>query len=192
MAQGSRRFVRSLPNILTGLRLCLAPLAAWLIYHHRFDEAFAVFLIAGITDALDGWIARRFDARTRLGAWLDPAADKALLVGAFALAAWVGIAPVWLAVLAIGRDVAIALAVAVGQALRRRMESDPLMISKINTVTQIVYILWTIGSHGLIPLPHGDISWVDHGFEIVTAAAVAASWGAYLARWLRLMQGRPR
>ena len=97
----------NLPNLITLARLLAVPLAVWLILDERYALAFWVFVGAGISDALDGYIAKRFDSRTRLGALLDPAADKALLAGVYVTLAIAGQLPDWLVFLVVFRDVLI-------------------------------------------------------------------------------------
>jgi len=89
------RWIANLPNLITVVRLLLAPLAIDMILSRRFAEAFAIFVIAGVSDAIDGAIARRFDLASELGAYLDPLADKALLIGVYVSLAALAIAPPW-------------------------------------------------------------------------------------------------
>lgn len=124
------------PNALSLLRLFLVPFTVGLIAIGLWTPAFWLFVTAGITDALDGMLARIFHARTLLGSWLDPLADKFLLVGIYVTLSIIDHLPLWLVVLVVLRDVAIllyALAdIVVGQLPRR-----PILISKINTAAQI-------------------------------------------------------
>ena len=88
--------MRHVPNILTGLRLASVPLTVWLLLDGRVSLAFWLFIAAGVTDAVDGAIARLFDARTPLGQWLDPLADKVLLVSVYVVLGLAGALPLWL------------------------------------------------------------------------------------------------
>ena len=106
-----RKLFASLPNLITLARLLLAPLAVLMIVSQRFPEAFAVFLVAGASDAVDGFIAKRFDLRTELGAYLDPLADKALLVSIYVTLAVVGELPAAIAIIVVSRDLMILIAV---------------------------------------------------------------------------------
>ena len=176
----------TIPNLITFGRLLAVPLAVWLILDERYEAAFWVFIAAGISDALDGYIAKRFDSRSRLGALLDPAADKALLTGVYVALALAGTLPAWLVFLVVLRDglIVIGFLLIYATAVPRRFE--PLYISKINTLLQIALIGFVLGNFGL------DI---DTGFAIpLLTAAVAVttvvSGFSYLVRWA-LILARP-
>jgi cardiolipin synthase len=127
----------SLPNMITLLRLCAVPAAVWLIIKGRLDLAFWVFVGAGLSDALDGWIARRWNLRSALGELLDPVADKALLVSVYVTLAMIGVLPDWLAILVVFRDVLIVGGVVVFYLLGTPRPIEPILISKANTALQI-------------------------------------------------------
>jgi cardiolipin synthase (CMP-forming) len=129
----------NLANIVTFFRLCAVPLAFWLVLDHRIDMAFWLFVAAGLSDALDGWLARRFGGNA-VGAVMDPVADKALLVTMYITLAAVGVLPAWLAILVVFRDILIVGGFAVLSMLRHTVHVDPLYVSKLNTVLQIVLI----------------------------------------------------
>ena len=96
----------NLANVVTFVRLCAVPLAFWLVLVHRIDEAFLLFVAAGLSDALDGWLARRYGGNA-VGALIDPVADKALLVTMYITLAAIGVLPAWLAILVVFRDLLI-------------------------------------------------------------------------------------
>ncbi len=127
----------TLPNLITLGRLCAVPAAIWLMLQHRLDVAFLVFIGAGISDALDGWIARVWNARSMLGAVLDPVADKALLVSVYVTLAAIGVLPDWLAILVVFRDLLIVGGVLVLWAIGLPPRIKPIFISKANTAIQI-------------------------------------------------------
>jgi cardiolipin synthase (CMP-forming) len=175
----------NLPNLITLARLLSVPLAIWLILGQRYGVAFWVFVGAGISDALDGYIAKRWNRRTRLGALLDPAADKALLTGVYVTLALVGQLPPWLVFLVILRDFLIVLGYVVIRTTASRIRLDPLYISKINTLVQIFLVGFVLARLGL---------GVEAGVEttlLIYAAAVTTVWSglAYLARCTRLLSG---
>ncbi|HEY4254274.1 MAG TPA: CDP-alcohol phosphatidyltransferase family protein [Roseomonas sp.] len=127
----------TLPNIITMARLCAVPAAVWLILQHRLDIAFLVFAAAGISDAIDGWLARVRNARSALGAILDPVADKTLLVSVYVTLAAIGALPDWLAILVVFRDAVIVGGYLVLWLAGLRLHIQPLLISKVNTAAQI-------------------------------------------------------
>jgi cardiolipin synthase len=127
----------TLPNLITFARLCAVPAAVWLMLQHRLDIAFMVFVGAGLSDAVDGWLARIRNERSRLGALLDPVADKALLVSVYVTLAAINVLPDWLAILVVFRDLLIVGGVILLWVLGVPARIRPLMISKANTVAQI-------------------------------------------------------
>ena len=130
-------------NQLTLLRVLLIPAFVILVVYGELGWALAVFITAGLTDALDGLIARRSGQRTSLGAWLDPMADKLLLVTTFVVLTWPGLGlanrlPIWLTVLVISRDVLIVLTVAIINLAVGQRTFQPSVFGKIATATYIV------------------------------------------------------
>jgi cardiolipin synthase (CMP-forming) len=136
--------LRQAPNILSALRLIAAPIAAWLIWHHNDWAALGVFVAAGVSDAADGFLAKRFGLASRFGAWLDPVADKLLMLASFLTLTAVGAVPLWLTGLVIGRDVAIVAGVLLAKALEMPLEVKPLIVGKASTVVQVIYVALTL------------------------------------------------
>lgn len=167
--------VRHVPNVLTVLRLISVPLIVGLMARDLWGGAFWLFVGAGLTDAVDGTIARMFDAKTRLGMWLDPLADKALLVSVYVVLAAAGLLPLWLVVLVALRDVLIVL-YALVYLLAGTFAGTPLFISKINTAAQLALAALVLAHQGL---DWGRPALVDI-FVIVVAATTTASGTAYL------------
>ena len=132
--------LRQAPNILSALRLLAAPVAAVLILDGVDFVAVCVFVAAGLSDALDGYLAKRFALTSRFGAWLDPAADKLLMLASFVTLTMVGAVPLWLTALVIGRDVAIVLGVGLAKLLEAPLRIAPLTIGIASTVVQVVYV----------------------------------------------------
>jgi cardiolipin synthase len=177
---GFTRLEFNLPNLITLARLLCVPLAIWLILEARYGVAFWVFVAAGISDALDGYIAKRFDQRTPLGALLDPIADKALLAGVYITLGLADQLPHWLVILVVLRDLLI-----VGGYLliQGTAAPQPLFISKVNTLVQIALIGFVLARLGL---------GIDEGWLtslLVGAAAVTTVWSglSYLARCVRIL-----
>ena len=129
------------PNLLTILRLALVPAFIVLIYEQDYTNALFVFLVAGITDGADGFIAKRYDCETRLGALLDPVADKCLLISAYAMLTYSGAIPFWLTVTVIFRDVLILGGYIIVLATYEESKTPPTRTSKLNTLMQIILVL---------------------------------------------------
>ena len=129
-----------MPNVITFARLCAVPVAVWGVMEHRFALAFYLFLAAGLSDAVDGWLARRNGGGNTVGALLDPVADKALLVTMYVTLAAVDVLPDWLAILVVFRDVVIVGGFVVLSLLGQPVMIRPLYVSKLNTVFQIVLV----------------------------------------------------
>lgn len=136
--------LRQAPNILSALRLVAAPYAAWLILNQQDFTALCVFGFAALSDALDGFLAKKFNLSSRFGAWLDPAADKLLMVLSFITLTLVHAVPVWVTALVIGRDVAIVLGILVARLLSAPLHVAPLTVGKISTVVQALYVLMVL------------------------------------------------
>lgn len=171
----------TLPNLITLARLCAVPAAVWLILQARFDAAFVVFVAAGVSDGLDGWLARARNARSVIGAMLDPVADKALLVSVYVTLAAVGVLPSWLAILVVFRDVLILGGIVFLWVLGRPPAIRPLFVSKANTALQIVLAGAALAGAGF-GLPEG---WWLEGLMAATALATVASGVAYVAQTAR-------
>lgn len=138
------RLLIHLPNLMTSLRLVAAPFLALLVLDGRFEAALVIFAAAGASDAMDGYLAKRFGLMTTLGRFLDPAADKLLMLASFVVLVAIGAAPVWLAAVVIGRDMLIVLGAALAWALDLPVRIAPLPLGKISTALQILYIGTTL------------------------------------------------
>jgi cardiolipin synthase (CMP-forming) len=174
------------PNAITIARLLAAPLVFWLIVERHMTLAFWLFIAAGLSDGVDGAIARAFSVRSRFGAWLDPIADKALLVGAFVALGLTGLLPLWLVALAVVRDLVIMGGVATLTLLREKLTMQPLVISKLNTLCQIVLASLVLAVQGL---GAGMDMWIGPAI-LVTGLINLASLIAYLLRGNLLLRTR--
>lgn len=132
--------LRTAPNLLTLLRICIAPFLVAAILEHRFKLGFILFVAAGLTDAFDGLLARALKQRTILGQYLDPVADKLLLSTLFLVLLHEGLMPVRVTVLVFGRDVGILLVSAILYAVAGRRDFQPSIFGKINTVAQVLAV----------------------------------------------------
>jgi cardiolipin synthase len=178
--------VSIIPNCVSLLRIAAAPIVVWLLLQERPGEAFWVFLFAGFTDLVDGWLAKRLHAHSEFGARLDPLADK-LLVGTVYLAlGWLGQIPLWLVALVVARDIMIMAGLGVLLACRRPVHARPLMVSKINTALQLALVVAVLAAHAL-PLPEEPSQMVTGALVMATAITTLVSWVAYGLEWVRLM-----
>ncbi len=173
----------NVPNVITVFRIFLVPVVIWLIISDQMKLAFFVFAAAGATDALDGFLAKRFGWRTELGAYLDPLADKLLLVSIYIVLGLAGHLPVWLVIAVVSRDLLIVGAFLLTWILDRPLEVRPLLISKANTASQIVLaalVLVNVGfALGWLLLIQ-QLVWITGALTILSAAF-------YLVAWLRQM-----
>lgn len=171
---------RHLPNVISALRIALvAPLLATILFE-RYELALVIAAIAGISDGVDGWLARRFHWQSRLGSMLDPIADKLMLVGCMIVLGWLDEVPRWLVILVVARDAVIALGVLAWHRVLRNFEAHPSWLSKTTTLAQILFVLWVLadrafGWHAGMTVP----VWV-------VAVLTAASGVDYVVRWGRL------
>jgi cardiolipin synthase (CMP-forming) len=173
----------SIPNLITLARILLVPILVWAIISGEMGLAFLLFLAAGISDAVDGFLAKRFGMATELGAYLDPLADKVLIVSIYVALGITGALPAWLVILVVSRDIMIVGAVILSWLVDRPVAMKPLVVSKLNTAAQIVFATLKLASLAL-------------GFNAEPALTVAMglvviltllSIGFYLREWMRHM-----
>lgn len=146
------------------LRIVLIAPILWLIVLGRYDQSLVLFFLAGFSDGLDGYLAKRFDWHTRLGAMLDPVADKLLVAGTFITLAWTGHVPVWLAAVVVFRDIVIIGGAALYSLFVAPVEGEPTRISKLNTGLELLFILFVLSRAGF--------SWPAEITIVVLGAAV--------------------
>ena len=175
----------TIPNLITIGRLFLVPLVIVMIINANWDAAFILFVVAGISDAVDGFLAKRCGMASELGAWLDPVADKALIVSIYITLAVVGAVPVWLVVLVVARDLMIVAAVILSWLLDKPLTIAPIVVSKLNTAAQIGFAALALGSRAF----GIELGSVAMACELLVALLTVASMTAYLAFWLRHMAG---
>jgi len=133
--------MKSIPNILTLARIGLVPWLIVLLQEQQFLASLVVFIVAGVTDALDGYIAKRYDAQTQLGSILDPLADKALLVSSYIMLSIMELIPFWLVVVVVFRDIVIVSGYLIMVVFFGSQKMHPLLVSKLNTFMQIFFIV---------------------------------------------------
>ncbi len=173
----------SIPNLITLGRILLVPVVVWAIVSGAMLTAFALFLVAGVSDAVDGYLAKRFKMTSELGAYLDPLADKALIVSIYVTLGIAGNIPRWLVILVVSRDIMIVGAVMLSWLIGSPLKVKPLVVSKLNTAAQIVFACVLLGSLGL-NVDASDLIIVLMG---LVAALTLLSIAAYLAEWIRHM-----
>jgi len=181
----------SLPNLLSLSRVLLTPVFVVLTVQGKTWPAFWVFVVAGATDALDGFAARTLKKKSTLGLWLDPLGDKVLLTAAFVVLTVPTLAqpttlPLWLTVLCIGRDVAIALSALIIIALRGVQTFKPTLVGKASTICQVflIYIVLFLNATGRT---HGVLRWLFY----LAAVLAAISWVQYGFRGVNILRRGP-
>ncbi len=173
----------NLPNLISLARLVSTPVVVWLILTDAMAPAFWVFSIAAISDAVDGFVAKRFDSETVLGAYLDALADKALLVSVYVVLGALGQLPLWLVLLVVFRDLLIVGGALLLWLLARSFRIKPLLVSKVNTVAQIVLAVTVLGRLGFDLTVEG----VELVQIYVVAATALASGASYIMGWMRII-----
>lgn len=170
-----------IPNAISLMRIFLIAPIIMLFVYGEFGWALALFVIASLSDGLDGYIAKKYDWNTRLGAFLDPAGDKLLVAWSFGTLAFLGQIPVWLAVIVILRDVLIVAGSFMYHYLVRRLEGDPTVISKLNTGLEFAFLIAVMSKAGF--------GWPDDITITVLGAAVLVtvviSGYDYVSNWIR-------
>lgn len=169
------------PNLITLARLILVPVIIYLIGAGAFAAAFWVFVAAGISDGVDGFIAKRFGYTTTLGAYLDPVADKALLVSIYVSLGMQDVIPNWLVILVVSRDILIVGAVLISWLIGFAVTMRPLMVSKVNTTVQIAYAAAVLAAAGFA-LDLDDIMVLG---AYLTGITTVLSGASYLVDWVR-------
>ncbi len=183
-SQGTERPL-NIPNFITVGRVILVPVVFWLLVSGRVQAAFYTFVVAGISDAVDGYLAKRFGWTTELGAYLDPLADKLLLVSIFVAMGVMGEMPSWLVIGVVTRDIMIIAAVMVSWLMDNPVRIRPLAVSKANTAAQLVLASTVLADVGF-DLGLGTLRSI---LVWTTAVLTLASLAAYMRAWLQHMTG---
>ena len=173
----------NVPNLITLARIMAVPVVVWAIASGEMLIAFALFVAAGISDAVDGFIAKRFDMVSELGAYLDPLADKALIVSIYVALGISEAVPRWLVILVVSRDIMIVGAVMLSWLVDKPVSVRPLLVSKLNTAAQILFAGLVLGSLGL----RFDPGWLLPATMAVVASLTLLSIAAYVRDWVRHM-----
>ncbi|HET7716447.1 MAG TPA: CDP-alcohol phosphatidyltransferase family protein [Bauldia sp.] len=173
----------TIPNLITIGRLFLVPFTVWLIVQGDTVTAFWIFILAGVSDAVDGFIARQFNLRSELGAYLDPLADKLLLVSIYITFATLAEIPLWITILIVSRDILIVGAVMLAGMLGHPVEMRPRIISKANTAAQIVLAGLVLGDLAFSP----DLSMLRNVMVVLVGLLTVGSTLVYAVDWVRHM-----
>ena len=172
---------RDIPNVITLFRFVLIIPVAVALLADRMDIALILFAVAGFSDGLDGFLARQFGWRSKLGAIMDPLADKALMVTTIIILGLLGLIPWWLVALMVLRDVIILVGAVSYFRLNGKIEMDPSVLSKLNTFLQISLVIALLWNAGFTPLSE----WLLHGLIIIVTASTVLSGADYVIRWSR-------
>jgi cardiolipin synthase len=157
----------------------------WAIAAGEMKIAFLLFLLAGLSDLVDGYLAKRFNMATELGAYLDPLADKALIVSVYVTLGIAGAIPQWLVILVVSRDIMIVTAVILSWLVNKPVTLKPHMVSKLNTVAQILLALVVLASLAF----EFEGTLVIQGLTALVAILTLASVVLYIGEWVRHMNG---
>jgi len=184
------RELRTLPNLLTLSRILLVPVFLWMMLEKKPVEAFLIFLLAGLTDVLDGLAARLWHQKSKLGLWLDPAADKVLLTAAFVVLSLPGLSkpnaiPLWVVFIVIGRNVLIAIAALLLMRLKGQKAFYPTLLGKVSTVCQVLTVLVVLIFNTL-----GRTSFILSWLYDATLAATILSGVQYACKAFRLVKNK--
>ena len=171
----------NLPNLITIARILMVPVIVWAIGSGEMLFAFILFLVAGLSDAIDGFLAKRLGMTTEFGSYLDPLADKALIVSIYVTLGIVEALPRWLVILVVSRDIMIVAAIILSWLVDKPVTVKPLVVSKANTAAQIILATLVLASLGL----GFKFAWViDVGIAVV-AVLTLLSVAAYVREWVR-------
>ncbi len=173
----------TIPNLITIMRFLMVPAVVYALLLGQMMPAFIIFILAGVSDGVDGFVARHFNQQSELGAYLDPIADKLLLVCVFIMLAVLGHLPQWLAILAVSRDVLIIMAVILSSVMGKPVSMNPLFVSKANTAFQIALVGVVLAELAF------DIIFGELHVILVYCVAVLTvlSAAAYLKVWIEHM-----
>jgi cardiolipin synthase (CMP-forming) len=179
--------VRHIPNLICLIRIALVWPVAVALESHQFLTALCLFVIAGLSDALDGYLAKHFKWQSELGKFLDPLADKLLLVTVFVEAAWLGLAPWWLTAAVVARDVLIGLGAFVFRLWFGPLHGQPIVSSKINTLAQLGYVTLMLVNAAIGFPPHEMLDVL----AFLVFASTVISGASYMAIFTRRALAAP-
>lgn len=185
--------LRDIPNIISLLRILLVLPVVWLLLNREYSWALMLFFIAGISDGIDGYLAKRNNWQSRLGSILDPLADKLLLISSYMTLGWLGNIPMWLVFFVLLRDLVIIIGAVAYHVRFGEFEMTPTVISKINTFFQILLVLAVVFSLGLYALPGHTLEYLSYAVlatTLLSGADYVWVWGQKALRVLRNSRSR--
>lgn len=177
--------VFNLPNLLTTLRVIAAPLLAWALVGRQFELAFWVFVAAAVTDALDGWIARRFHLLTAYGAVMDPLADKLVTLVCVVLLTWLGVVPLWLTLALVVRDTVIVGGAFAYQRAFGEVHIQPTWLGKLHTLVAFALFALVLaeGARYLeLAVWRDALFWLVFAFTLASGVQYVVLWGRKAAQ----------
>lgn len=172
----------TVPNLITTIRIILAPVFIIYLINDQFFSGLIIFIVCAVSDGIDGLVARLFNQRSRLGSYLDPLADKIVLVSAFIALAFIGILPSWLTVLVISRDILILLGVVVLFLYDQKFNIHPVLSSKITTCCQFITVSVVLAKDYL---PFLSVSY--NYLYYITALFTIISFLQYMYFWFKML-----
>lgn len=171
----------NVPNALSLARLLAVPIIVWLLLVDAYAPAFWIFAVAGISDAVDGYLAKQYGMQTEIGRFLDPIADKTLLVAIYITLGHQGSLPAWLVILVVSRDLLIVGGTLLAYTMSQPIRPRPLLISKVNTLAQIMLAATVLGDIAF----QIDAADVSNVLVYAVAASTILSGAQYLGNWMR-------
>jgi cardiolipin synthase len=180
--------IAHVPNLISLARLGAVPVVIWCVLAGESVAAFWVFLLAGLSDAVDGLIAKRLNVTSKFGAWLDPLADKSLLVGTYVALTLRDALPMWLTILVVFRDLLIVGGALTVHTLTQRFRVEPMMISKVNTALQIGLVVLVMAERAYFPMPAQIVALgavLVGATTVLSGAAYVVTWSRRVTQWER-------
>lgn len=175
--------MKYIPNIISVLRILLVIPTVWFILREEYTRALLLFFVAGASDGLDGFLARRFGWTTRLGGFLDPIGDKLLMTAIYFMLGYKLLLPLWLVALVIGRDVLILGGAVAYRLAFKEIHMSPLLISKINTACQVTLVLVMLFSLSSLPMATATPAWLLDALIFIVTTTTILSGIAYVVIW---------
>lgn len=180
----------TVPNLICVLRMLLAAPIVWLLGEGRYEPTLVLFAVAAASDVLDGYLAKTFGWATELGKLLDPLADKLLLVSVFITLAWVGLVPVWLASVAVARDLVIGIGAGVYKRLFGPLDGRPTLVSKFNTLVQLLFVIAVVWRAAYPSLPESAVVALGALTLVTTVVSGADYVGIYVRKAVAVSRAR--